>query len=375
MPRNDRARLDCRALPYLQPAAVPAAPADMASAFLTGGAQSPARIAVEARSDLSFVIETVVRLRDAGARHPEGAALAVLTHPTVAARRNLPDGGSLIVQSVVFEREPDDFDLQVTAWLRAKPGKPGSVAIENLQCQPVDLDDHSDRCLLVASVEGWSAEFPLPATFKFPEPLPLRPWAWLGDPSHVGLRDTPAHWRDLVKRTGAVHGVSPLVADTAQRARSWKLEDRIEHAILVRGTKWAADFPPATASKDIEVHQIGVLAGTFQQTLEELRALLLDEALAANAPASSSRDLEPGEIVYHRKVGASSKFDTFDAGSTEPCAHGADAFVGWTGDKAVKGMNRRYDNFTAEMLIHCGKFPNCGMYGVDAARGGVKAKR
>jgi hypothetical protein len=37
-------------------------------------------------------------------------------------------------------------------------------------------------------------------------------------------------------------------------------------------------------------------------------------------------------------------------------------------------MARRYDNFTPAMLIHCEKFPNCGMYGVDAARGGLRKK-
>ena len=43
----------------------------------------------------------------------------------------------------------------------------------------------------------------------------------------------------------------------------------------------------------------------------------------------------------------------------------------WGGDKALKGMRRRYTNFTDAMLIHCKRFPNCGMYGVDARRGGL----
>jgi len=75
--------------------------------------------------------------------------------------------------------------------------------------------------------------------------------------------------------------------------------------------------------------------------------------------------LKPGQVVYHRKIATSPKYDHFDAGSSQPCMHGASGFKPFTSaPKAVKGMERRYANFESSMLMHCGKYPNCGMYAV-----------
>jgi hypothetical protein len=60
-------------------------------------------------------------------------------------------------------------------------------------------------------------------------------------------------------------------------------------------------------------------------------------------------------------------FDLFDEGSVKPCLHGASSFVSWGGDKASKGMDRRYTNFEPSMLRHCKRFPNCNVYAVDAS--------
>jgi len=78
----------------------------------------------------------------------------------------------------------------------------------------------------------------------------------------------------------------------------------------------------------------------------------------------TKRDLEPGEKVFHRKVGNNRKFDNFDAGSPKPCSHGVDSFERFHGDKSLKGMARRYGNFQKEWLRHCGKYPDCNVYAV-----------
>lgn len=374
MAKNDKARAECRALPYLEPVArIDCAVADLGAAFLSSGSQAPARAAVEARSDLSFTqhIATAV----AAECPPEtaaGVALTVLTKPSLAVWRDLGGGERRIVQSVVLERLPDDFELQVVVDLVARAEKPGAVTVENVECRLVDLKDSEDACRLVEAVERMWGEFPM-AAVKVPEPFPLRDWAWLGDPSHAGVLDTPPDWKQQVERAGAVYGVKPLVVESAGQLRAWSVQDRVENAFVLNGAKWAASFPVGDADKDVEVTKLGVYGDTFAAVLGEVREALLREALAANAGTPPSRDLEPGEVVYHRKVGNSRKFDRFDTGSSTPCAHGADQFKGWVGDKAVKGMARRYDNFTSDMLIHCDKYPNCGMYGVDAARGGLRA--
>jgi hypothetical protein len=85
---------------------------------------------------------------------------------------------------------------------------------------------------------------------------------------------------------------------------------------------------------------------------------------AAERSPEALPELKPGEVVYHRKIADSRKFDHFDAGSAAPCKHGAASFTSWSGDKATKGMQRRYPNFEPSMLMHCKHFPNCGMYSV-----------
>lgn len=376
MAKNDKARLDCRALPYLEPVARPPSPDDVGAAMLSSGSRAPVRALLEARSDLSFVDDVVSALAtQVSADSPTEAAcslaFAALASPSVAVQRSLRESGKRVLQSVVVSGHPDDFDTQVTLELLTLPGKPRTFQVESAEMAYVDLGDAGDQGALVAQVERWRAEYPMP-TLVVPQPLPLRDWAWLGDPAHLGIQHVPADWQEQVKRLGAVHGVEPIVAESVEQMQSWNVLDRVEHVVVVRGSKAASHLPSDADEGALEVSEWGYGGEQFDTLLAQVRSHLLAEAVAANRTPEASRDLEAGEVIYHRKVGNSQKFDRFDAGSAEPCSHGAAAFKGWGGDKALKGMSRRYDNFTPAMLIHCNKFPNCGMYGVDASRGGLK---
>lgn len=77
---------------------------------------------------------------------------------------------------------------------------------------------------------------------------------------------------------------------------------------------------------------------------------------------STVRVLEPGQTVYHRKVGDSrGPYDSFDEGSDKPCVH--DDWKSFKhADKATKGMARVYANFEPSWMQHCARFPNCGVY-------------
>jgi len=374
MSKDHKVRLDCRALPYLEPVARPPSPEDAGAALLSSGSRSPVRATIEARSDLSFTHEVVSALaKDLGDEMARSLALAVLASPSVAARKGQRGAEQQILQSVIVSGHQDDFEAQVTVRLLALSGKPGKANLETVEMDYVDLSNATDQCTVVAQVEQWWSEFPMPS-FAVPQPLPLRDWAWLGDPSHVGITSVPADWKDQIRRLGAVYGVTPLIVESADQMKSWNVVDRVEHAVVLRGSKPAGQLPTDATDSSLEVTEWGYNGEPFDSVLAQVRAHLLAEAVAANRPVETSRPLEGGEVIYHRKVGNSKKFDRFDAGSLDPCSHGAGSFTGWGGDKALKGMARRYDNFTPAMLIHCERFPNCGMYGVDAARGGVRKK-
>lgn len=376
MAKNDKARLDCRALPYLEPVARPPSVEDVGAALLSSSSRSPVRALLEARSDLSFIEDVVTTLAtsvsaDSPVEMARSLAFAVLASPTVAARWTPPESAQRVLQSVVVSGHPDDFDAQVSLQLLSVPGKPGTFKVETAAMSYVDLSDVGDQGALVAQVEQWRADYPMPQLIA-PQPLPLRDWAWLGDPTHLGILEVPADWKDQVQRLGAAYGVEPILVETAEQMESWNVLERVEHLVVVRGSKAASALPSEGSDGAWEVSEWGYGGETFASMIGQVRGHLLAEAVAANRPPEASRSLEGGEVVYHRKVGKSQKFDRFDAGSSEPCVHGAGAFKGWGGDKAIKGMGRRYYNFTPAMLIHCNRYPNCGMYGVDASRGGVK---
>lgn len=374
MAKKKTARLACRALDYV----VPAHPPDIASGqaalqhFLASTAGSPARAAVEGRSDHSFVQLLIDGLVGSGLEPTVAcaASAAVLANPTLAVQKTT-DEGVLILQSIVLAR-PDESatETQVVVRLLHRGGKPPLVEFLEADVVPFDVTDDNEVCGLVEAVERWSREFPMPA-HVFPNPLPLPEWAWLGDLTWAGLLELPADWREQLKAIGGVYGEPPLVAESAEAASQYKVGERCGFVVAPPAVKWSSDVHIPEES-GCEIESIGSDAVTFADLLQELRSLVYAKAAAAHAPPPPSRDLEDSEVVYHRKIGNSRAFDRFDEGTAKPCKHGAASFVSWGGDKAKKGMARRYDNFTAAMLIHCSKFPNCNVYGVDAGRGGLK---
>lgn len=374
MASKSKVRLDCRALPYLQPTGWPNPSVDPAGELIRMQTRSPVRAVVEAKSDLTFVGDLSRDLESLGLSKPDSraATMQVLASPTVAARRSL-GGGEELLQSVILDRRNGDAEIQVTVRLKIIPGKPGSARLIDVDADFVDLATTADQLEAVRAVELWRREFPRPNE-TFPEPFPIPDWAWVGDATQFPLL-APPDWHRLVSLLGEVYGVRALIADSPTRLQALRVDERVDLAFVLRGAKWATSFPSAQRRESIEVVVLSAdHSFTFDAALDEARETLLTFATAGTSSKLEVRDLDPGEVVYHRKTGSSRRFDTFDQGSSSPCKHGAASFQPWGGDKATKGMARRYGNFIPDMLIHCNHFPNCGMYGLDASRGGLRPK-
>lgn len=372
MAGKKKVRLDCRAMPYLQPVSWPDPIVDPTSRFVQAQTRSPIRAAIEAKSDLTFIDDVVRTLQSLGLSEADACSVAwrVLAQPTIAVRRSV-NGEEKILQSVILSRRDSDAETQVTIELATVPGRPGSAHLIDADAALVDLDTIEDRLETVKAVELWRENYPLPNE-SVPEPLPIPAWAWVGDAAQFPLQ-AQAGWERSVSLLGEVYGVGALIADSPGKLKAYGIEKRVELAFVLRSAKWAATFPQEPRRDSIEV--VALRADhdfTFEHALQEVRTALLGYATTKVSLGEEPRNLDPGEIVYHRKTGASLKFDHFDQGSLSPCAHGEDSFKPWSGDKAVKGMARRYKNFVKSMLVHCKHHPNCGMYGVDASRGGIR---
>jgi hypothetical protein len=113
---------------------------------------------------------------------------------------------------------------------------------------------------------------------------------------------------------------------------------------------------------------VGTPGSPFADLLAHVRQTLTPIAL--DIPTRSpheKRELRPGEIVYHRKVGEGQKYDKFDEGSTKPCSCNKTFMPLSAAPKASWGMERRYSNFHDKdvQLKHCPRYPNCNMYAVE----------
>lgn len=359
-------RLARDALQFIDPRWIPTRSAGVEPAFLDAGdCSSPVRVAVQVKTDVSPLADLVQKLIDGGfdADIAGSAVLELLLHPTIALAKSEPAGEKLL-QAIVISRDPEkqgshieDSELRLCLRVQVIGGRPPIIEVVGFDFDLFDTEEERDGCVLVAEVATWLAEFPVP-------PLggkgPGGQLILLGNPAKAHLTCVPADWSAKLIQVASAFGMSFRAV--------------VSHSE-------ASDFSPQAfiVSTDPNVARVAVGNGTpvaqltpltcKGQSFEDLVFEMIDRLIAhksedADVAPPTSRALADGECVYHRKVGNSRKFDRFDSGSSSPCTHGSSGFMRVHGPKSTKGMARRYTNFTPDMLFHCGKYPNCGVYAV-----------
>lgn len=369
--RKGQARPRLDALGYLEPHSAPQLKVALSDEFLRSSG-SLARAASQARTDLTFLTTASSRLGQAGLdpRAADRLALLVASAPTIALRHSAGGGREIIHQAVVA-RDPSSESgecLRIALSVEVQSGLPPTVDLACIDVLPVDPGSDEDRLELLAELESWCQQFPTPE--NGPTPSPLEPWAVAGNPILCKLTGVPRGWQSVLNAMGKVHGRPPLIVASEPAARQAQLGQRAEGLFVLPDTPWVG--PVVEQAR----HRVSLIVlhpspYSFDALAGEIRRTLLRWA-GSSGRQERQRALTPGEVVYHRKLPGGGNKDRFDEGSHEPCQHGADGFVPWRkADKAAKGMRARYDNFTDSMLRHCGQFPNCGMYAVDAGRLGA----
>ncbi|WP_250286368.1 hypothetical protein [Frankia sp. CiP1_Cm_nod2] len=289
----------------------------------------------------------------------------LINRPGAAGRVRVAGGGYRVWQSVLASAS--DITLFVELGATVTAGLPPEVAELTVDAVPIEVGDDGrlsaqDLCVVAARLEAMYMDLGLRdrrERIDGPQEVLL-----LGTPTS-GYRAVPADWEPRIRVTAAVVGLRLLVAATPGEVRSQSLVNRADLGVVVTGR---ADWPPIVQQMQdagCPVERFGVPGEKFDSFHDAVRRHLVTVMWdAASATLKELPRIEAGHTVYHRKVASTRKFDHFDEGSPSPCKHGATMFVPWSGDKALKGMQRRYANFQPAMLLHCKHYPNCGVYAV-----------
>ena len=335
-------------------------------------ASSPMRCSLERRSPDGFLRTLLDRLRAEGLEQDEALAILdeVVNRPVISARRGDRESGrSEIMHGLLVDAGGPALGHLITIEVTVTRGKPPSIdpATARADALPIKLGDDDDLSDMLAHLESLWTSYGVRQVTPSPNAGATR-MVVLGDPSRCGYLESPADWPARIRAMAGVLGMTADIVRTPGAARSQDVSGSPDLVIVINGsTGWES----AEKRLAMPAIRLGLPGTRFADLLSATRVRALQFAReSAQPPFTAPRDLGPGEVVYHRKVGDSGGgHDQFDAGSATACLHGSGSYTPWrSADKAFKGLQRRYPNLTKEMVYHCEKYPNCHVYCVKRKR-------
>jgi hypothetical protein len=335
--------------------------------------RTPVRVALQLTSDFSFVdslvASTVAQLTDlAGAGDWEDLArgMVAIGLEDPAVRMQTSAGSEIrVLQAVVLRgSEEQGLPLELSVCVRVNilpqhfQGKsriPPTVTMASVDVTMRDTSSTSEVLQLVNDLIRWRSEFPVPVDRSVRGTTTV---ALLGDPTHLCIGDVPVDWRTRLGEILAAFDRRATIAGDGSRFSGDLPANTVMALVFDPYAGHEPRLPP-----DVDLTPLPTRELTFGDV-----ELAICDALCLLAESAEDEvidaELIAGRTIFHRKIGSSRHFDRFDSGSPDPCKHGIGSFKPWSGDKCVKGFQRRYADFQPSMLQHCGKFPNCGVYAV-----------
>ncbi|MFJ4165678.1 hypothetical protein ACIPY5_08970 [Microbacterium sp. NPDC089698] len=324
-----------------------------------GSAQTPMRVALgRDLSDISFVNEAVAQLEGFGVAHEDAnrAIGVVLASPTIS----LQGRDGRILQAALVQN-PDDLEcMRVTLRARVlRERTQRTVGDLVIAAMPFDHESIDELAAVAVELAEEAIDYPTPNS---PNVRKMSA-AVFGKPQGGVAGMHP--WNTVLKSLGRVLDIQIRIVADQQSAKDSLPGTTSDIFVL--------DPAFVSAAKGVESNQsltvTAVTGREFRESCLEMAKVLIGRIVerAASGPAPRARKLKPGERVFHRKEKSSgAPFDRFG----EPrrgCSHPVEGYVRYhKAPKAEKGMARLYTNFSSEMLYHCGKGYDCGMYAVFA---------
>lgn len=339
---------------------VVAVPGESAAAEFSKAAHSssPIRVGVGTRGSTDFVgalVDTLVSLGLQPAQ-AERFLAAVLIAPTIAMKDAFGPG---VLQSVLVRDADEDHSTRVTLRGHLEPNpRGGTFTNASLMAEPFDPNSMGERASLVTELAVEALNYPVPARTGG-RALGL---ALIGNPSRLGLVESEHSWNDVLKSTARALNVDLDIRTSLQSLKD-ALPASIDTMVLFDPSLESALRSTNPEASPVAVDCSGRELNCVVRDIAELVLTVL-ESKAVVVPVDGQRRLVAGDKFFHRKVGTSAAFDRF-GDPCKPCAH--DSFERYfRAVKAEKGMARLYENFKPDMLYHCSKGYNCGVYAVFA---------
>ncbi|MFF9780324.1 hypothetical protein ACF1HJ_42665 [Streptomyces sp. NPDC013978] len=331
---------------------------------------------LERRSGSGFLDDVIRQLEQGGLSTGTAIACAreVINSPGVALTRRRDDNLREFLQASLITGKNDSESYFVTIRVATSTEKPPEVVEVQAESLPADIDE--DACDVTEYLENWWREFNV-REITLPELSKPKNLLWIGDPEISGYLDVPTDWQSRIRTVASVLGMRTQIVTRAGqlRAREAQLHAAMNARIRLRGWKPSQKVVDELGGGATDLI-VGNPGSSFSDLLAFVRQTLIPIALDREIPSLYAvRELQPGETVYHRKVGNGKKYDHFDEGSSKPCGCNKEFTVFKSAPKASGGMARRYSNFHDKdvRLKHCVRYPNCNMYAVERRGTGADA--
>ena len=297
-------------------------------------------------------------LEDEGLDRSDARAVVaeLLSAPSLALSAGSKDH-TQVTQAVIIRRNetsrPVEVLLSLRTTVRNRHHPAGGVALSSslteftLSCHILDVEDGAEvGGLMLQYIDLVRRIGPNRSKRSFPHTVLV-----LGDLLDLATAEAPKYWKEDVSLLAEAFDAQVVFDKGANIPKG--IPRKLMRLFIL--DPYSGKLPRGEDGKTPDSVLVDARNQTYSQVFQQLAAELSSYEAEQESGPRAPRDLQPGEVRYHRKVGDSrGGYDNFDDGSSSPiCAHGNGYKRYHNSDQATKGFARRYKNFGSSPFEWC----------------------